>query len=114
MATKVYDTLEIELEDGQVVELKPLPIKSLRKFMEIINKMDDADVEQTDLGAMDVFLAGAIICLKGLHPDKFADMKDEEIEDLLTVPTILKIVEVAGGLKAADPNLMGAALVGMN
>ena len=113
MATKVYDTLEIELENGDVVELKPLPIKSLRKFMEVINKIDDED-NQSELGAMDTFLAGAIICLKGLNPEKYGEMKDEEIEELLNVPTMLKILEVAGGLKAADPNLMGAALVGMN
>ena len=113
MATKVYDTLEIELENGDVVNLKPLPIKSLRKFMAAINKIDDED-NQTELGAMDAFLEGAIICLKGLNPERYEAMTDEELEELLTVPTMLKILEVAGGLKAADPNLMGAALVGMN
>lgn len=113
MATKVYDTLEIELENGDVVELKPLPIKALRKFMEVINKIED-DENQSELGAMDVFLNGAIVCLKGLNPEKYGDMKDEEFEEILSVPAILKILEVAGGLKSADPNLMGAALVGMN
>lgn len=113
MATKVYDTLDIELENGDVVTLKPLPIKSLRKFMAVINKIDD-ESDESELGAMDTFLEGAIICLKGLNPEKFEAMKDEEIEEILNVPTMLKILEVAGGLKAADPNLMGAALVGMN
>lgn len=111
MATKVYDTFEIELEDGAVIELKPLPIKALRKFMEVINKVSETENE---LGAMDTFVEGAIICLRALNPEKFAELKDEDIEELLNVPTMLKILEVAGGLKAADPNLMGAALVGMN
>ena len=113
LATKVYDTLEIELENGDVIELKPLAIKQLRKFMNVISKIEESE-EQTELGAMDTFLAGAIVCLQGLYPEKFGSMKDEEIEELLTVPTMLKILEVAGGLKTADPNLMGAALVGMN
>lgn len=113
MATKVYETLEIELENGDIVELKPLPIKALRKFMEVINKTADEE-NQSDLGAMDLFLEAAIVCLKALKPDVYGELSDEEMEELLTVPTVLKILEVSGGLKSADPNLVGAALVGMN
>ena len=113
MATKVYDTLEIELENGDVIELKPLSIKQLRKFMNVISNIDENE-DPTELGVMDTFLAAAVVCLQGLYPEKFGNMSSEEIEELLNVPTMLKILEVAGGLKAADPNLMGAALVGMN
>lgn len=111
MATKVYESIEIELENGDTVEIKPLPIKYLRKFMEVINNVEDGESE---LGVMDTFIDGAVVCLQGLHPEKFGEMPKEDIEELLTVPTMLKILEVAGGLKSADPNLMGAALVGMN
>lgn len=113
MATKVYDTLEITLENGDVVELKPLSIKSLRKFMAVINKMGDDSVD-TEMGAMDIFLEGAVVCLKGLYPEKYAELPVEDIEDLLTVPTMMKILEVAGGLKTTDPNQLAADLVGMN
>lgn len=112
MATKVYESIEIELENGETVEIKPLPIKSLRKFMEVINGMSEE--QDSELGVMDTFVDGAVVCLQGLHPEKFGEMNKEKIEELLTVPTMLKILEVAGGLKSADPNLMGAALVGMN
>lgn len=114
MATKIYDTFELELENGLVVNLKPLPIKHLRKFMDIIGKMSDEEVASSEMGAIDVFVEAAIVCLRGLQPDDFKDMKDPEIEEILTVPTMLKILDVAGGLKTTDPNLMGAALAGAN
>lgn len=111
MATKVYDELEIELEDGSVLNLKPLPIKGLRKFMEVVAKIGQDDL-QTETAAMDVFLEAAVVCLKSLDPKKYADSTVEDIEDILTVPTMMKILEIAGGLKSADPNLLGAALNG--
>ena len=43
VATKVYDTFELELENGESVLIKPLPIKALRKFMELVNKEDAED-----------------------------------------------------------------------
>ena len=33
MATKLYDIVEIELQNGNKAILKPLPIKALREFM---------------------------------------------------------------------------------
>jgi hypothetical protein len=35
-------------------------------------------------------------------------------EDAVNVPTMMKILEICGGLKMTDPNLLGAALVGTN
>lgn len=112
MATKVYDTVELTLENGDTIEIKPLPIKSLRKFMEVINKMESLE-DETELGAMDVFLDACVVCLKGLHPSKYGEMTKDEIEDILNVPTMMKILEVAGGLKTADPNLGAAVLDGL-
>lgn len=112
MATKVYDTFQLELEDGSTITLKPLAIKPLRKFMDILKKMDDEGVDESN--AMDVFIEASVLCIRSLGGEKYAEMSDEDIEDLLTVPTVLKILEVAGGLKSADPNLLGATLVGQN
>ena len=39
---------------------------------------------------------------------------DIEFEELIEIPTMMKILEIAGGLKLTDPNLLGAALVGTN
>lgn len=115
MATYVYDTLEIKLENGDEIVLRPLSITKLRKFMHIVNSETNFnDDAQDELEAMDGFLKAAVFCLEALYPDRYSGKKQEELEELLTVPTVLKILEVAGGLKTADPNLMGANLVGMN
>lgn len=114
MATAVYDTLEVELENGKVLNLKPLSIKNLRKFMQIISVESDLENATNDLEAIDSLLKGAIFCVKALDPDEYGKMDDEEVESLLTLPTAMKVLEIAGGLKTADPNLMGANLAGMN
>lgn len=113
MATQVYDTIELELEDNNVVIIKPLPVKYLRKFMQIIAKTSSEEVE-TEEDLMDVFVEACVFCLKSLHPKVFADKTSDDVEELVTLPTIMKILEVAGGLKTSDPNLLGAALAGMN
>lgn len=113
MATTVYDTIEVELENGEILNVKPLPIKSLRKFMEIIEKagVDDAESE-TQL--MDTFVEACAHCIRSLDSLKYGKLTIDEVEELVTLPTVMKILEIAGGLKTSDPNLMGAALVGMN
>jgi hypothetical protein len=111
LATTVYDVLDIQLSDGSTIELKPLPIKQLRKFMEVIGSMasiDDADPDK----AMDVFIKASMICLTNIRPDLATDQ--DKFEEIIETPTMMKILEVVGGLKLTDPNLLGAALVGTN
>ena len=111
MATTVYDIVEIQLSDGTTIELKPLPIKKLRKFMEIINSMQEQENENPD-AAMDIFVQAAMVCLESIKPELSKDK--DKFEELIEVPTMMKILEVVGGLKLTDPNLLGAALVGTN
>ena len=111
MATTVYEVLEIELSDGTTLTLKPLPIKQLRKFMEIVNSMGTDDTK-TELDAIDLFVEAGIVCLEGLGRKDLADK--DKFEEVIDTPTMMKILEVAGGLKLTDPNLLGAALVGTN
>jgi len=111
LATTVYDVLEISLSDGSTIELKPLPIKQLRKFMEVINSMQEQENEDPDV-AMDIFVKAAMVCLETIKPELSTDK--DKFEDLIEVPTMMKILEVVGGLKLTDPNLLGAALVGTN
>ena len=111
VATKVYDTFDLELENGETITIKPLPIKYLRKFMEVINRTSTDDISD-DEDIMDVFIDACVLCLKALHPKTFEDMTRSDIEEIVTLPTIMKVLEVAGGLKTTDPNLLGAALVG--
>ncbi len=111
MATQLYDTVEIELQDGRQVKLKPLPIKYLRDFMEVVTKLDDVKNEKE---AIDIFIDACAIALKRSLPDLAGNR--EALEEALDVPTIWKIIEVCGGIKLGDPNLIAAAnkMVGEN
>lgn len=111
MASTVYDTIEIQLSNGETLAIKPLPIKQLRKFMEVIKKMDISENESEDM-AMDIFIEATMVCLSAFKPELSLDK--EKFEEIIEIPTMMKILEVAGGLKLNDPNLLGAALVGTN
>jgi exonuclease VII small subunit len=110
LASTVYDIEEVELSNGDTLIIKPLPIKQLREFMKIIATMDDEDMSEDD--AMDIFIEGAMHCLKTLKPELSQDK--DKFEEIIEIPTMMKILEVAGGLKLTDPNLLGAVLVGTN
>jgi len=112
VATTVYDIVEIQLSDGTEITLRPLPIKQLKKFMDVVNSMQ-AEENQSEAAAMDVFADAAMICLSALGRTDLGTNKDK-FEEVIEVPTMMKILEVAGGLKLTDPNLLGAALVGTN
>lgn len=99
MATRVYDVVQLELQDGSTVEVKPLSIKRLRKFMEKIEDMSRADTEVESLSAL---TAAATVALQVSKPE----LTEDEAEDLLDMPTIWKILDIAGGIKAPDPNLL--------
>jgi hypothetical protein len=109
MATKMYDTVELELQDGQLVEIKPLPIKRLRRFMKAIQGLDESQVPEgedaPERDQLDIFLDCAAIVLEKKYPQVAHDR--EALEDLLDVPTMIKILEVAGSIDLsgdAGPN----------
>lgn len=104
MATSVYTTEEVELQDGTTLLLKPNVIKRQKRFM---NKMESLESPETQIEAYDQILDLAEICLEGINPELAADR--EKMEDVLDEPTIYKIIEVCGGIKLDDPNLLAAA-----
>ena len=106
MATKVYATYEIELQNGTVVTLRPLPIAQLIDFMTHMAKLDGS---LTETEAVVTLLAGSAVALKTSAPELAANKG--ELENALDMPTIMKIVEVCGGIKMDDPNLLAAALL---
>ncbi len=108
MATTVYDTEEIVLQNGTKVTLKPLTIKQLRKFMLVVNKLSETGTEEESLTTL---IEACSIALEKQLPE----VTLEELEDILDVPTINRILEVCGGIKMDDPNLLAAAvLAGQN
>lgn len=106
MATKVYETYEIELQDGTVVTLKPLSITNLRKFMAHVGKLDGTIAEDK---AVETLIDAAAVALEASAPELVKDRS--KLEDALDMPTISKIIEVCGGIKLDDPNLLTAALL---
>ncbi len=106
MATKVYDVEEIELQNGSKVKLKPLSIKELRKFMAAISKTAEVKTEDETLT---VLIDACAVALEKQLPDLVADR--DALEDALDVPTINRILEVCGGIKMDDPNLLAAAVL---
>ena len=111
MATTVYEIVEVELSNGESLTIKPLTIKQLRKFMTIIKTMDNPE-NASDDAAMDIFIEAAMLCLENSMPELSKDK--EKFEEVVEIPTMMKILEICGGLKLTDPNLLGAALVGTN
>lgn len=103
MATKVYDTVSVELQDGTVVEVKPLNIKKLRKFMEVVSNFKDENDENKNL---DLMVDAVAIAIEGSAPELVKDR--DALEDALDVPTIWTILETAGGIQRPDPNLLAA------
>ena len=111
MATTVYDVEEIQLSNGDTLVIKPLTIKHLKKFLKVMKKMEDDSIESEEQ-VMEIFVEGAMVCLEQLKPELSQDL--EKFEEVIEVPTLMKILEVAGGLKLNDPNLSAASLAGIN
>jgi phosphohistidine swiveling domain-containing protein len=110
LATTVYNVEEITLQNGTTVKLKPLTIKELRKFMVVIQKTADVTTEDETLT---ILIEACAVALEKQLPDLVKDV--DAFEDVLDVPTINRILEVCGGIKMDDPNLLAAAvLAGQN
>jgi len=135
MATEVFNTAEIELEDGKAVILKPLPIKFLRKFMEEWNEGLDPKIVDgkptrpiTDKIAMDVYTKVNGIALSRqlkdvIDPvDQYENYKEftgmlpkylDYLEENMNIPNTNKVLEICGGIEADDPKLVEAAIAAM-
>jgi hypothetical protein len=111
MATSVYEIVEIELQDGTKISMKPLKIKVLREFMKEFQKISDEKISEDNIKSMDLLLDCAVIAMKQYSPE-LADK--DKLEDIVDLPTVYKIIEVAAGIKLNDPNLLAAALTGEN
>lgn len=111
MATTVYETVEVELIDGTKVEMRPLKISLLRDFMTEFQKIGEEDIASDNVKSMDLLLDCAVIAMKQYNPDMASK---ETLEEVIDLPTVYKIIEVASGIKLNDPNALAAALVGAN
>lgn len=113
MAKTVYTEETIQLQTGEDVILKPLPIKYLKQFNEKLNDLKEEwrKEEGDEDAAMDLLIDLSAICIKKQFPELAADR--ELLEEALDLLTIYKILDVCGGLKLNDPNQQAAALAAM-
>jgi len=125
MATRVYSTEDITLQDGTDVTLKPLAIARLRRFMDAWREFEKLEGDENE--GFDVFVNCAGVGLSENFTDKYdeiwptAEQKKKGLhinpeyktylESVLDLDTIYKVLEVAGGIKLNDPKLMEAAML---
>lgn len=100
MATQAFKTEEIELQDGTTVLIKPFNIKNLRDFFKIINKLKELKEEEDGI---EILFEASTLAIKRTNPELAADK--DKLEEVLDLPTMHKIIEVAGGVNLNDPNL---------
>ena len=124
MASTVYTVEEITLQDGTVVELKPLKIKLLRKFGPMLQDFfstepPEDDEEDGEDVLLDKLMNMAGYCISGDHPEYFTrSTEEDEIrrvkdkqEDAFDMDTIYHIIEVTTGTRLkADPEELRRAL----
>jgi uncharacterized protein (DUF342 family) len=136
MATTVYETKDIVLQDGTEVTLKPLNIKRQRLFMkrfnqgvvkvrETVEAIKKAAEEEQESQAMklqekqeqewlDTLIACAVVCLASEIEQFRGTPKDatEHAEEVLDTQTISEVLKVCAGvnLEADMTNLVAAAV----
>jgi hypothetical protein len=111
MATTIYETVELELQDGTTIVIRPLKIALLREFMKEFQKISDEKIAEDNLKSMDLLLSCATIAMKQYKPEL---AEKEKLEEVIDLPTIYKVIEIAAGIKLNDPNALAAALAGTN
>lgn len=93
MATTIYKSDIIELINGKKIEISPLKIKYLRYFMSNFNKIKNA---KNDEESLTLLAQCAFIAMQQYYP-KIKTI--QELEDNVDLPTVYKIVNIAGSIK---------------
>ena len=125
MANEVFRIVEITLQDGTDVRLRPLPIGPLRRFMsaweatnDLTENEDGFDVLINCSGiALESTFKGNEMFPNGLRADAderekgevLSEKYKEYLTETLDLDTIYLVLEVCGGIKLNDPKLLEAA-----
>lgn len=116
MASTVYNSRAIQLQDGTDVTLVPLAIGRLRRFMDEWAKFSEVETEKD---ALDIYINCCGISLEKQLSEKFEKTADDEkvlapeyrefLEDVLDMETIFLVLDICGGLKLNDPKALEEA-----
>jgi hypothetical protein len=104
MATTVYETIELELLNGDTITVKPLNLKNLRAVMKEWQRASEANNEDEFL---DILIECTSIAFRQFSPELSNDK--EALEEAVDLQTMYKILEVAADIRLNDPNLVAAA-----
>jgi hypothetical protein len=97
MATTVYNTKNITLQDGVEIELSPLKIKYLRRLMDNFDEVRNA---QGDIEAIVALSKCARICMKQFRPE--ITETQEMLEEYVNLQDIYDILDITAGIKIND------------
>lgn len=94
MAVTTYETETLSLIDGTEITVRPLKLSLLKKFMKKFEGI--ADVAEDNEKTIAVLLECVQIAMQQYKPEIADDI--EGLEELLDLPTVYKIIEVASGV----------------
>lgn len=97
---------KITLIDGTELEVRPLKISLLRKFL--ITFEGIAKVSDDNDKSMDILLDCVQIAMEQYKPELAKDRN--ALEENLDLPTLYKIIEAASGTNLGESNLLTSAL----
>lgn len=104
MATSTKE--KITLIDGTQIELRPLKISLLRKFLVTFEGIQK--VSEDNNKSMDILLDCVQIAMEQYKPELAKDK--DALEENLDLPTLYKIIEAASGTNLGESNLLNTAL----
>lgn len=104
MATKIYNSAIISTIDGESIYITPLKIKYLRLFMDQFQNVRES-VDNSDAFA---FVSQCALVAMMQYKPEITTI--EQIEDLFDLPTLYKVLEIAGGISMKDPEVAGESL----
>ena len=107
MAEKPSNQKTITLMDDTEILARPLKLSLLRPFMAKFALLSEASDDNEK--SMDILLECAQIAMKQYKPELAEDRK--ALEELLDLPTVYQIIDVASGLQNSDA---GALLSSLN
>ena len=97
MATTVYNTKNIVLQDGVEIELATLKIKYIRQLMDIFDEVRNS---KGDLEAIIALSKCARICMKQFRPE--ITETQEMLEEYVDLQNIYDILDITAGIKIND------------
>jgi hypothetical protein len=105
MATTPKEKNEVVFIDGTKIDAQPLKISLLRPFMKSFEGLTAVATDNEK--SMDILIHCAHIAMKQYKPE--ADYSVADLEDLVDLPTVYKIIEAASGINLNDSALLALA-----